>query len=542
MTVRRLALMVLGLAAMAACGALADDWRVFYGPQGFAAGTAAWLGDKTHSERTADGLLVADPSTEKGSGRTYWFDWRADPGRGAALEARAKVKSCSAPYGVHLGVADGVHEEALTLYPDRVELENAKLKTPLNTTDRFHTYRLEIRGDDLSVFVDGQKTLEARGKFTGPAYEKRNRCSFGGGSSAATGEAVWQEVRYRTGVEEARPVTVPQVRGLKVAVGDEQTIVPGATYVSLFRFADGTLMVGDRRSKDGGRTWEQVKSGLGVGAFEFPDGEVISPGFNTKKLADGVFEVGMARSTDHGELFRVEPARLNIPEGTGGTGDDGKYYEGPPVDHSIVQLRDGSLLMAMYGYFKTDTVPCPTFPPEWKVYKYRTWVMRSTDRGRTWDLRATVAYDPSIGTESFCEADLLPLPGGELLAFMRTGGSGGIMTPLYLSRSRDDGQTWSKPEPIADRGVWPNACRMGGSGVIACTYGRPDNWLCFSLDGGKTWVGHLCFYQGASSSYNSVEEVAPGKLLVVYDRTRVDAEGNMASVVVGRFVEVTGDR
>jgi len=139
MTVRRPALMVLGLAAMAACGALADDWRVFYGPQGFAAGAAAWLGDKTHSERTPDGLLVADPSTEKGSGRTYWLDWRADPARGAGLEAKVKVKSCSAPWGVHLGMADGIHEEGLTLYPDRVELENAKLKAPLNTTDRFHT-------------------------------------------------------------------------------------------------------------------------------------------------------------------------------------------------------------------------------------------------------------------------------------------------------------------------------------------------------------------------------------------------------------------
>ena len=107
---------------------------------------------------------------------------------------------------------------------------------------------------------------------------------------------------------------------------------------------------------------------------------------------------------------------------------------------------------------------------------------------------------------------------------MRTGGSGGKFTPLYLSRSKDDGKTWSTPEPIADRGVWPNACRMK-NGVLVCTYGRPGNWLMFSLDDGRTsWRGHFCFYDGATTSYNSVEEVEPDTLLVVYDGHRLDAE------------------
>ena len=132
------------------------------------------------------------------------------------------------------------------------------------------------------------------------------------------------------------------------------------------------------------------------------------------------------------------------------------------MDHSIVPLRDGSLLMSMYGYFKTDTVVSPAFPPKWKFYKYRTWVMRSTDRGRNWDYRATVAYDPAVGSESFCEPDLLRLPDGDILCFMRTGGCAWpkYITPLYMNVSKDDGKTWSKPAPIADRGVWPSACRM----------------------------------------------------------------------------------
>ena len=137
--------------------------------------------------------------------------------------------------------------------------------------------------------------------------------------------------------------------------------------------------------------------------------------------------------------------------------------------------------------------------------------------------------------ESFCEADLLTLPGGEILCFMRTGGNGGKHTPLYLSRSTDDGKTWSTPQPIADRGVWPNACRMR-SGVIVCTYGRPANWLAFSLDDGRTWTGHFCFYNGPTTSYNSVEEIAPDVLLVVYDRRQLDPDGNLRPEIVGTTV------
>ena len=217
-------------------------------------------------------------------------------------------------------------------------------------------------------------------------------------------------------------------------------------------------------------------------------------GDDTKKVRDGVFEVPMARSTDGGKNFKSERARLNIPEGTGGTGDDGKYYRARPWTMPSCELRDGSLLMAMYGYFKTDTVVSPAFP-KWKFYKYRTWVMRSTDRGRTWDYRATVAYDPAVGSESFCEPDLLVLPNGDISVSCALAAARPIATPLYVNVSKDDGKTWSKPVPIADRGVWPCACRMQ-SGVLAVTYGRPDNWLVFSRDHGKTWIGHLASIAG----------------------------------------------
>ncbi len=514
-----------------------EPWHVFY-EDGFPSGqVAAWASPLTSSQKTAEGLQITDPSTENGSGRLYSAEWHVDPKAGATVETRLKVKSCSSDWGVVLLVADGVHEEGVTFFPDRVVLAKAGIRKDLDTRTDFRTYRVRIAGTDIHVWADDTLLLDGTGKFTAPAHANRNQIAFGCGSSTATGEAVWQFVRFRGGKIESPRLAKPEVPGLDIGYGPTRVIVPDAIYVSLFKFADGRIAVDGKRSADSGDTWQQGPA-FHTGAYQFPDGEIIQLGFHTKATErEGFFTTSLIRSTDQGKTTQADTAVLHIPEAAGGTGDDGKPYEGPLVDHAIVGLRDGSLLAAMYGQFKTDRVPVPTMPAEWQCFKYRTFVVRSADRGKTWQHLSTVAYDPKIGLESFCEADLLRTPGGDVLCFMRTGGSGGKHTPLYLSRSSDDGRTWGKPQPIADRGVWPNACLMQ-SGILACTYGRPGNWLMFSLDEGHTWTAPHCFYSGPTTSYNSVEEVAPGRLLVVYDRQQLDDGGNLRRETVGTTVTV----
>ena len=177
-----------------------SPWRSLYEDGRWDAGVQTWLGNGTHSRRTPEGLLVADPSSEKGTGRFYMLQWSADPRKGAAIEARVKVASCAQPWGVALMVADGVHEEGLTLFPKRLQLENAKQSVDFDAASGFHTYRLEIRGTDVRLVVDGKLLVDGVGKFTTPAQgaQPRNQCGFGCGASPATGEAVWQWVKYQS--------------------------------------------------------------------------------------------------------------------------------------------------------------------------------------------------------------------------------------------------------------------------------------------------------------------------------------------------------
>ena len=125
-----------------------------------------------------------------------------------------------------------------------------------------------------------------------------------------------------------------------------------------------------------------------------------------------------------------------------------------------------------------------SYPTEFGAKKYRGWVCVSHDRGRTWEYLSTVTADPALGTEGCNEMDLVRPANGDLLCLFRTGGSPAAPSPLYQCRSTDDGTTWGPPQRVADRGVWPNACRLA-SGVLVCAYGRPGNWLAFSLDDGR---------------------------------------------------------
>jgi hypothetical protein len=490
----------------------------------------------------ADGALrITDASTK--DLLMYTAGWNADPAGGTELEARLKlVKASAGPCGQCLDFADGVHEDSLSFYPDRIGLWYAKLDYAMDTTAAFHTYRVALRGEDVQVFVDGKLVIDGKGKFVQPAGGQRNTVQFGAGASADTGEALWQLMRFQ--VREMKPMQIvpPQVPGLEVQVGETVMIQQGGWYTPTFRFADGRIAAGKRWSTDGGRSWQDGPLGPANAALELENGEVVGLNFATKKRADGKYSLVQRRSLDGWKTSAEEESVLDVPLSVPCGGDAGpdEVNQGFLMDHGVIRLKNGDLMATMYGNYAGDTARSEGYG-EPGFIKYRTIVVFSSDRGKTWGKPVTAGYDPKIGQEGLCEAGLARAANGDILCVMRSGGRPGIPpTPLYVSRSGDEGQTWSAPEQIADKGVWPNLCVLE-NGIVVCTYGRPGNELVFSDDDGKTWKGAFAYGVGTwgqTSSYNSVVPVGPDTALVVYDRTMTGANGLEQRDTVGTFFTV----
>ena len=262
---------------------------------------------------------------------------------------------------------------------------------------------------------------------------------------------------------------VSYVPGIKVIRGKTQVIVPEHKSFcpagSVFKFNNGDIQVYDRRSSDGGKTWRQAEDVLENSTYQYPepDDEVIMfessytsehcsgagrPEVSmTETDREGVYEAKFFRSNDHG-LSRVsDPAKIHLPE---------RFHNWTSrLCRKIVGLQDGSLLMSMYGRDENGTV---------FERKFRSLVLRSTDRGKTWLYLSTIAFDmtENVRGEGFDETSLLVLPGGKILSFIRSGASyqasmGSFnnddpsaempfgyakQTPVYMSASIDGGKNW----------------------------------------------------------------------------------------------------
>ena len=73
------------------------------------------------------------------------------------------------------------------------------LKYQMDTTVDFHLFRMELRGLDLKVYVDGQLRIDAPGVLGPRAGYSRNEVAFGAANSGMMGEALWDTIRARAG-------------------------------------------------------------------------------------------------------------------------------------------------------------------------------------------------------------------------------------------------------------------------------------------------------------------------------------------------------
>ena len=342
--------------------------------------------------------------------------------------------------------------------------------------------------------------------------------------------------------------------GLNISIGPRRLVTrKGVREPQLLKLQNGDLLLtyhvqpdthfAERhgmRSRDGGKTWKSEprrahrEQAIGQGR----NGLVLAPDIYTFERKPGEYLGSFFKSADGGRTFtgphetvvqvnRVRseeyPTPQHIPDKDHPVHKFyqplPKYYY-PTVKKSsrrmgfsfwryLIEYR-GRWLAPMQGYFHGDR-------------KHRTILVESKDAGRTWRCVSTIAYvyDRFDG-DGYCEPALIEAADGSLLCVMRWGGG----APLGQCRSVDGGKTWSAPEKLAAHGVDPDLFLMS-NGVLACTYGRPGLYIMFSEDGcGYSWGYRTQIGAWRSSTYMGIAEIAPDKLLLVYDQNESNEEGS----------------
>lgn len=212
------------------------------------------------------------------------------------------------------------------------------------------------------------------------------------------------------------------------------------------------------------------------------------------------------------------------------------------MPHGTV-MADGSIIISGYG----DAPPVLGGP--------QVAVFKSTDGGHVFEWLATVATTNNVlwGNEGPTENSVVALPNGELFMVIRTGsyGSGDeLKKAAYLlgARSTDGGVTW-KHERMRISGVWPQL-RLMENGVLVLGYGRPGNYMAFSVDNGRTWIRQTAMSSAMypTSGYLGLIQVGPNRLLAVYDQYHTYLEKfyiktpKLVNAMYGRFIDVNYSR
>lgn len=254
-----------------------------------------------------------------------------------------------------------------------------------------------------------------------------------------------------------------------------------------------------QRSSDGGHTFTTLGAAVPMStATQLSDGSLVAVDFRLVMLSPGHYESTYWRSSDYGLTWTQSAGRVSTPTPYGDL-----YFQ-----RGIITAADGSLLAPMYGHLLGT-------PRDASV------LARSVDRGATWTVISTIAAAPAVaGSEGRDEPTIARGAGGDLIAVMRQYApinpavcNGALQGHgLLISRSDDDGRTWSAAVPLAAEGVSASALSsadpdlmMMPSGVMVLSFGRPGNKVLLSPDGnGTTWTDLTSTMAGTSSGYTSI--------------------------------------
>ncbi|MGH2559337.1 MAG: sialidase family protein, partial [Thermomicrobiales bacterium] len=189
---------------------------------------------------------------------------------------------------------------------------------------------------------------------------------------------------------------------------------------------------------------------------------------------------------------------------------------------------DGELVIATYLQFQGDA-------------RYSAAALASRDGGRSWRFRSIIVGCDAVpeAKQGPTETALVRLADGDLMCVMRQGPH---TQPLLRAYSRDNGATWTPPDCLSAFSVDPTLMRLR-NGALVLAAGRPGIGLWISTDSrGESWqhvdllahhntqlpdaahtigpyVGPNNVKREQTTSYTDMVEIAPDRLLLVYDRT-----------------------
>lgn len=219
---------------------------------------------------------------------------------------------------------------------------------------------------------------------------------------------------------------------------------------------------------------------------------------------------------------------------------------------TMIQLKDGSVLCA------GQKGGLPTVANQQTITggcHIQLWL--STDKGLSWRESGTLSFqnftqDLSKGFEGYAEPFLVRAANGDLLMMLRTsrhdstGKQNAKLPPVKVTRSSDEGKTWSKPIEVHPTGVMPVATVLDNGIVVAFT-GRRGNRVAASLDNGLTWHCHHNIMSTSQSpnfsGHNTIVPVGPSCALLIYthnhphpDNEKDDKKNKYAAEIIGTFV------
>jgi hypothetical protein len=217
----------------------------------------------------------------------------------------------------------------------------------------------------------------------------------------------------------------------------------------------------------------------------------------------------------------------------------------PPQDRPIGVYITGNALRVGHRILATAYAQ---IPHQGRDPLFSASIIASDDGGQVWRYLSTIAGPDQSraaerGYEGADETSLLRLADGELMAVFRTGD--GRNHKLGRAYSHDDGKSWGPPDSLPAWSVFPQLVRTANETIVLST-GRPGLYLWVSKDPkAKTWqkidlvafhnrwapdpsdrIGHFPIdsqlhadrEKWETTSYTGMVEVAPNKLLLVYDR------------------------